>query len=895
MKRFFVYMAVGVLALNCAAQVVLTETKNVKTGAKMLVLKNPLLSVKLNCSRGGMLESFIPANSGHEEVYISADNKGGMCEHIIAGSDQNRELSFSPYHTEIIKNTPEEAVICFSYRMKSGKLKDIEFQKIYTFPADAAVLAVEWKIINHSAENKGVSPWIRNIVTGYDQDNITAGKAGLDSDSSIMLQCGAFRKTASAADAFFEPARNWFSRIPKVPAEGKNVVNFIFDYNEVFQFYTVHFKHMHTMELLFRYIDLAPGGCWSGRFVITSGGSLPDVRFASRDIAANLIRENGSLKLSLTSPRNIKDTEVKLLDGKGSNVYSGKVSIEALKVVDLSIPDAAGDIFELQVYSGGKDLMIDRSYTGKHAKMDSTLAYFHAPRRPEKFENKLTPWEKDIAPFQTPAPRKFNVKLLKNSAANLQLWAGNSIERIMEKDYPASPEAFEDVSYSLCAAKGERESFQLAFRNIGKKAAGDFSLALKHSSLPGLKMQWNVLEYITSDRPSLGKKEIGRWPEVLEPDSSFKVNPGITRNVWVEFRVPHAAAAGTYDIQIEILQNGKVIALQPVKLRIFDFELPKIPNLRTDVGRFYGNYFKMAQRYGFKGKQKDLLEALNMSILDHRMSPRGLVASRSNLKAYEADLVRHIKAGANVFAFPGTANSDLKTRKAIEAIHEKHGVTHLSYVYAFDEIHSEQIPKVREWCEKWHKNHKIPILVVYYGGPVEPLYGAIDIWVRSHQPEDEKLIADRHGINEIWHTNSSLYSLETPWVQGRADMWKAFSAGMNGWLLWSVASWTNSPYIQVFRSGCNLHGVMYYPAPEGVRPGVRLKVLADAVDDFDYLCILRKECKNAKSSGKSPELVEEAEKLLNDKFFLDPALSGSTYLKKRNQVGELIEKFMRRK
>lgn len=883
-------MTAAVFGMQAMAVVTVSRGKNSKFGYDMVEMKNSLLKVVINCDRGGILHSFVPVNSRHEEAYISADNKGGMCEHILAGSKYNREISFSPYKTVIEKNTPEKAVVSCSYRMKHGELEGLEFRKIYTMEADSAVLQVDWQIINHSAKHHGLSPWVRNIVTGYDQEAITAGKAPLDSDSSLMLTCGAFRKVASPADTFLEPARNWFSRVPKVPGKGKNILNVIFDYNEVFQFYTVHFKHMHTLELLFRFVDLAPGKSWSGKFMMTSGGSLPDVRFAGRQVAGDLVRADGKLKLSLTGSRQIRNAEVRVLTQAGKVVGSRRVHIPALEVVELNFSDAAGDIFELQVIENGKDLMIDRRYTGKTAVMTSSLSSFHALRRPEKFPRVLDAWKKDIPAFENPLPRKLDVPLLVSRNKNLQIWANDSLERIMEGDYPASAKAVPGVSYSLSAAKAERESFQLALRNSGKKMLKNISISLENSSLSGLQMQWNILEYIATERPSLGEKVIGRWPEVLQPDRDFAVSPGQTRVAWIEFRVPRKVAAGVYEISLKVKENGKVIAELPVRLRVFDFELPLTPHLRTDAGRFFGDQHKMARRYGFKGTGKQLLEALNLSLLDHRMSPRGLVESRNDLKAYEKDLIRHIKAGANVFAFPTSRNSSLKQRLEIEKIHARHNVLHLSYTYAFDEIHSEQIPAVRKWCADWKKTHKIPVLVVYYGGPVKPLYGAIDIWCRAFQKEDAELLADRLNKDEIWLTNTTLYAVEEPWVKERTDIWKTFSLGMKGRLLWSVASWTSSPYVSVFRSGKNLHGVLYYPAPEGVRPGVRLKVIADAVDDFDYLSILKSESEKAAKSGKQTEAVRQAAALLKDKFFLNPDISAGDYLKKRNLAGELIEK-----
>ena len=69
-----------------------------------------------------------------------------------------------------------------------------------------------------------------------------------------------------------------------------------------------------------------------------------------------------------------------------------------------------------------------------------------------------------------------------------------------------------------------------------------------------------------------------------------------------------------------------------------------------------------------------------------------------------------------------------------------------------------------------------------------------------------------------------------------------------------------------------------------------MKVIADAVDDFDYLSILKSESEKAAKSGKQTEAVRQAAALLKDKFFLDPDISAGDYLKKRNLAGELIEK-----
>jgi hypothetical protein len=300
------------------------------------------------------------------------------------------------------------------------------------------------------------------------------------------------------------------------------------------------------MELLFRFVDIAPKKSWTGKFIISSGGSLPDVRFASRDISSNLIRKDNTLELSITSPRKIKDAKICLLDANNKVVGTKIATILPLETQSISFPNAKGDIFKLQVFENGKDLMIDNSYTGKYAQMTSTLASFHAPRRPEQFTKVLEPWKKETPDFVAPTPRKWNVKLLKSKEESLQLWPVNNLDRIMENDYPASSKVYSNVSYTASGAKGERENFQIALRNFGKAPLKDVSLELSSMDIKDLKMNWNVLEYITTERPTLGMNVVGRWPEVLSTEKKFDIAPNQTRSVWVEFKIPRDVLAGNY-------------------------------------------------------------------------------------------------------------------------------------------------------------------------------------------------------------------------------------------------------------------------------------------------------------------------------------------------------------
>ena len=901
MKKTLLITFALLLGGGLSAQMSMKELPPDQFRGRTIELRNPLLTVTIGRDQGGMVRNFIPAVSNHDEVFSNDRSRSFFCRMRVAemNSNESGELNGNG-EVRIVKNTPQEIIVSCVYKMKSGRFKDVEFEQTHTMKADSALLASAWKITNRSKETVTLTPWIQNIASGHRPPQIQFGAKGLDTDTSIMLKCGAFRKLASGADCFVEPARNWFARVPKKPEPGKNIVLGIFDYNEVFQFYTVHFKYLHTLELIFRQVELKPGASWTGRYLLASGGPLADVRFASPEIAADLNRKGGQLELQITSPRQVDKAEVVLLTEAGKTVGRRKTSIRPCQTVSLAFPDAAGDRFELKVIENGRDLMKSEGYTGKGVKMVSTLKSLQAPRRPEHMAEDLEPWKRTTAAFQTMKPREVVAVPLKTDLPGLQVWPADSLTRVLEQDYPVRLSSTrlvtESLPFELRAAKAEREYFQLAVRNSGKNEMKDFSVELSIDAIPAENLRWNVLEYITTTQPSLGRKIVGRWPEVLDPARSFAVKPGQTRTVWIEVLVPRTAKAGSYSGKVRLLCGKRIAAELPVKLRVFGFELPKTPNLRLEAGRFFGNYTAMAKRYGFKGTRQDLIEQMADLLLTHRMSPRGLTApANGDLKKYEAALVRHIRDGANTFFIPSLSVISKKRRNELEKIHDRHGVTKLSYVYAFDEIHADQIPRVRQWCETWHKESKIPILVVFYGGPVKPLYGSIDIWCRANWKENEQLFADRLGKDEIWITNTPLYPLENERVLGRAQIWRSFSEGMKGCLLWSVASWTSSPYVQPFRSGTNLTGVFFYPSPEGLRPGVRFKVMSDASEDFDYLCILREEVRKAKAAGRPADLVKEAETILSDKFYLGKTVSAPDYQARRSRVGELIEKLKQAK
>ena len=78
--------------------------------------------------------------------------------------------------------------------------------------------------------------------------------------------------------------------------------------------------------------------------------------------------------------------------------------------------------------------------------------------------------------------------------------------------------------------------------------------------------------------------------------------------------------------------------------------------------------------------------------------------------------------------------------------------------------------------------------------------------------------------------------------------------------------------------------MLYHPAKgkNGLVPSIRLKTIADAVDDYDYLTQLKQ---RVSASPKKKEAAE-AEKLLQS-----PPANPDELTARRLRIGELIEQF----
>lgn len=167
----------------------------------------------------------------------------------------------------------------------------------------------------------------------------------------------------------------------------------------------------------------------------------------------------------------------------------------------------------------------------------------------------------------------------------------------------------------------------------------------------------------------------------------------------------------------------------------------------------------------------------------------------------------------------------------------------------------------------------------------------VDFWCGfPHDPEVAKKVL-KEG-KEVWYyDNWSYWYIDYPAVTHRMVGWRMWESNVNGVLFWGTAYWPHDPDRDMWKfapsftylSGgpawkgrvLNGNGVLLYSNQNGGREGfvsnglpagsIRLEMLREGFEDYEYLCLLREEIEKARKAGsaKLKKQADEAEAMLH--------------------------------
>jgi hypothetical protein len=159
-----------------------------------------------------------------------------------------------------------------------------------------------------------------------------------------------------------------------------------------------------------------------------------------------------------------------------------------------------------------------------------------------------------------------------------EVWTEGPLVNLFSDSAP-SPRA--DETIRLYAARGERESFQIAI-NGGRRGLRIKEVRGEPPSEGFAEPEIRRVGYLRVETPSRrAYRGAGEYPDPLLDFQPFEVPPKETRALWVTYTVPRDARPGRHKGQIEIVPEKGAKRRVSVTLEVFDFTLPETPSLRT--------------------------------------------------------------------------------------------------------------------------------------------------------------------------------------------------------------------------------------------------------------------------------------------------------------------------
>lgn len=371
----------------------------------------------------------------------------------------------------------------------------------------------------------------------------------------------------------------------------------------------------------------------------------------------------------------------------------------------------------------------------------------------------------------------------------------DGMEKVYRQNYPFSGTPKGSVNIEL--AKNEHESAQIILRT--KHELNNIKLnvsKLKNSKGHVLDSKYLKLYIVGSVKTKAGSypETYAAWaPDPLLPvPNQFKLEPNVWQPLWLDVFAPAAQAPGTYTGKIVITASNKKALKVPIKVKIWNFQLPVTQNFATSFSLYKWVYPIV---YNFDKNEWNKFLAWDKGYTDYQS-----IGSGQARKIYDMDrrnqdilLANRLSPGNMYRTYPpridevkrwqtaGVKNFNIIyirpfstlgigstypakfKKKYLDTLAEyipklkAAGLFDMAYVYCFDEItqnaHSAAIDMLREIKKRWPK---LRIMTTAYDstfGLKSGLDKYIDIWVPGtlvYEKNIEQVEKARARGKKIW-------------------------------------------------------------------------------------------------------------------------------------------------
>jgi len=508
-----------------------------------------------------------------------------------------------------------------------------------------------------------------------------------------------------------------------------------------------------------------------------------------------------------------------------------------------------------------------------------------------------------------------------------------------------------DRPVEIAVAGGEVEAGQIIIAPVkGALRNVEFRISdLKNHggvTLPSSSVSLAVMGYVkTSPETKLAYKveRTGWFPDPILPFiDRFDVASDKVQSLWLSIKCPTGQRAGVYQGVVTVSPENAAVQTIPVRVRVFDFDIPKKRSLPTYISTFTKNLKRI---HGDNWSREmywryvDFLHAhrINMDNVyrdDRSPEPDLKVEDVKRLVAggQDAWCLRYIMQvgpggddpkGVDPAHFEEYLDKAINEAKATLEVFKQAGAEHLCYMYLFDEVSSEeQFDRLLQVGRRVHEALPgIPILTTAFDlrnlrFPPR-LEEVIDIWFPILPVYFDAQLRTRmqtmraNGTKVGWYTTFwpprpfPNFLVEYDAIEARilmGAMTQKFKP--DGFGYWAINFWpfnekpiTKGPYTDWNpRSSEISHGDGGWicAGKDGPITTIRFENFRDGLEDYEYYQLLEQAIAEGKRRGLSAALIDRAQRILAvpegivrtlTAFTRDPEL----FARHRLRIAETIE------
>ena len=413
---------------------------------------------------------------------------------------------------------------------------------------------------------------------------------------------------------------------------------------------------------------------------------------------------------------------------------------------------------------------------------------------------------------------------------------------------------------SISAARNEYEGGQIVV-TAGKEGLTEVEVSCIPLEGPGGRRIVPALHRVAYIfLPAYGRD----YPDPLAPLTKFNVEPDQSQPVWLSVYVPADAEPGIYHGTMTVSPRDAAPSRMAVSLRVYSFAIPQTPNTRTAFGLDYGH---IAQKHGVEvgsDADKRLRRAYYEMLLSHRISAYWLPVDLMSDEA--GQFLGDPRMTSHVIPY----KDDAKQMKALVSHLRKGGWLAKGFFYPCDEpVNEEQYKLIKEQAKKVHSiSRGLKVISPFFRNPefskqsvYELLDGTLDIWCAVSaffdQTQAEMRKKQRQGQEGWWYVCCgpgkpyANFFVDFKALEHRMLFWQQKKYNIQGLLYWSTTYWndTKDPWADIATVkwiGPNIYGdgSLMYPGKQvgfdGPVSSIRLEMIRDGLEDYEYLCLLEK-------------------------------------------------------